>query len=253
MNLLEKYGVVPTDASVLLHNGNNEVGTEEFFARSAEILEPAGEIVTSEVIPNLEQHYGRWHPTGFMVYPLGEHPELGSLRLHVWPDGLRKRDINWDKRKIGDIYDGDIHNHGWNISSLAIAGFYSDNFYEIETLPGRNVVDHEVASKGLFRVFEVSYAGDNPEALTTDGTTVRAHLDEQRIVHAGELHEIEAGPFHAPTVPNDELGATLVFSSHRIIPTGPQVLIAGSLGPIVGNRQDISEEEKILAKKQIKS
>lgn len=251
MNLLERHGVLPTDSSVLLHTGNNEVGSEEFFARSAEILEPAGEIVASEIIPNLEQYYGRWHPTGFMVYPLGEHPELGSLRLHVWPEGLRVRDSNWDKRKVGDIYDGDIHNHGWNISSLAIAGFYSDNFYEIETLPDKNVFDEEVASRGLFRVFEVSYAGENPEALTTDGTTVKAHLDEQRTVQAGELHEIEAGPFHAPTVPEDTLGATLVFSSHRVIPEGPQVLIGGSLGPIVGNRQDISDEEKLLAKKQI--
>lgn len=244
MKYLEQYGVFSADAGVLLHNDHNEINSSDFFEQSSLLLPKLAEVVGSDIVPNLQEYYGRWHPTGFMVYPLGTHAALGSLRLHVWTKGLRQRDANWNKTKLDDIYDGDIHNHGWNISSLVTAGMYSDNFYTLSSAEKGTEVD-------VFKVFEVDYGGDNPEALVTDGTQVAVSLDSSRKVFAGELHEIEAGPFHAPTVPDNTLGATLVFSSKRIIPTGPQILIANAEGPIVGNRQDITPEEKNLAKEQL--
>lgn len=82
------------DPQVLLPN--------RFFDQAYALLEKAEPIVLDGVVPNLEQYSGRWNPGGFMVFPLGVHEVLGSLRLHVYPRGIPRETDQGPN----------IHNHG---------------------------------------------------------------------------------------------------------------------------------------------
>ncbi len=62
----------------------------EFFERASIMLDELSVPVLDNINPILENYSGRWNPMGFMVLPLGSHPELGILRLHIWPRNLRK-------------------------------------------------------------------------------------------------------------------------------------------------------------------
>src|SRR2546428_843658 len=107
---LARWGVVPTGTSTLLHGEEvRAVAKDVFFSRACERLWELRDVVMTRVARSLDECFGTWHPSGFMAYPLGEHPEIGSLRLHVWPEGLRRR-VTKGRGPMGDIYDGDIHN-----------------------------------------------------------------------------------------------------------------------------------------------
>jgi hypothetical protein len=55
----------------------------------------------------------QWHPTGFVVFHLGEISQrVGRLRLHVWPSGGQK-DLPGHPP---------IHSHSWELSSPVLAG-----------------------------------------------------------------------------------------------------------------------------------
>jgi hypothetical protein len=255
MSSLEKFGITLDGAKILQHSDTNELSSDEFFERSTQLLEDIEGVVRDEVISDLENQYGRWHPSGFMVYPLGAHPELGGLRLHVWPQGLRQRKVEglgWLDDE--QICDGDIHNHAWHISSRVLSGQYSDNMYEVNSsgLEPGSLTDYDVAMKGLLHVFQVKYRTDTtPEFLQATGAYVTADITSRRQVNAGNIHLIEAGPFHAPTIAEDQLSATLVFNSHRVSAGGPDILVAGSSRPILGGRVDVSIEEAEEARAQI--
>lgn len=250
MNSLKDYGLLPTDTvTALLHDVDNNIDQEKFFKDAEELLLKLGDVVRSEVIPNLEQYDGRWHPSGFMVYALGAHPELGSLRFHIWPKNLRRRLIK-GRGEMNDIYDGDIHNHAWNITSLVME-YYSDNFYDIKTVDEGNLTDKEVNDKGLYRVFNVRYGEDARQGLMTDGKVVEAVITKQREARKGDIHTIDTSIFHAPTIPVDVLGSTLVFDSFRLHANGPDILIGGTTDPIFDARREVSKEDAILAKNQL--
>jgi len=253
---LESFGIQPASAAVLQHAEHNRLESEEFFEKAATALGALEGIVREDVVNNLNEYYGRWHPSGFMVYPLGTHPELGGLRLHVWPEGFRQRELKGlGKLDDQEICDGDIHNHSWHIASRVLGGEYSDTMYDVrntEVDPG-SLSDEEVAAAGLWHVFQVKYRTTaRPEGLHPTGRYVSADIISNRQVDAGETHIIEAGPFHAPTIPEHRLGATLVFNSFRVIPEGPDILVAGSSMPIIGNRVDVSAEEAVEVRSQLK-
>ena len=93
MNRLSKLGFSVVNGNVLRHAERQPVERDEFFSASACLLPDLADAVCADIMPSLENAYGRWHPSGFMVFPLGTHPELGTLRLHIWPDGARQRQI----------------------------------------------------------------------------------------------------------------------------------------------------------------
>lgn len=253
---LEKFGIIPGDASVLQHTQMNILSEEAFFDRATLKLKGIEGIVREDMLPGLSKLYGRWHPSGFMVYPLGYHPELGGLRLHIWPKGFRQREIKGLGEMSADkIYDGDIHNHAWHIASLVLGGVYEDTMYKVQPsieLEPHSLTDEEVVTAGLHHVFQVSYrTSTHPEALRTTGDYVTASPIKSRSVLEGSMHYIMAGPFHAPVLDEDQFAATLVFNSPRVHGKGPDILIAGSSRPIIGNRIDVSHEEAVEASAQL--
>ena len=250
---LEKSGILPVGAAILGHSDHNTLGADEWFEKSLVKLRQVEGIVREEVIPFLPDFYGRWHPSGFMVYPLGAHITLGGLRLHVWPKDLRKREEKGLGRLGDGMYDGDIHNHAWNISSIVVAGGYSDIFYDVEPIAEiSGLKDEDVSRRGLYHVFRVRYRTSNePEALTATGNIVTARGGIKRFVNEGGEHTISAGPYHAPAIREAELGATLVFNSARVHPYGPDILVSGSSKPIIGDRLDVTTEEAVEARTQL--
>lgn len=216
---------------------------QDFFEQTSELLDPLADTVRENIIPDLEQYDGRWHPSGYMVYTLGSHATLGSLRFHVWPRDLRPRED-----REGPLRD--IHDHVLHISSIAVKGTYSDKIYNVTTR-GVDFSDEEVASKGLLRVFTPPLTKSGSEALTTDGRVVSVRELEERIVPEGSKHTIEAGVFHAPTIPDDRIGATLSFSSYRVNLAGPHILVGGSADPIYGASRKVTPDEVALVKQQL--
>lgn len=252
MTTLSRFGFRPANGRVLHHADRQPVSRSEFFAASGNMLPDLADAVHSSVIRDLENVYGRWHPSGFMVFPLGTHPELGTLRLHIWPEGTRRRQVKGRGYLEAGIYDGDIHNHMWHIKSIALAS-YRDRFYETERHQSPGPAAERIEQPDLFRVFRVAYESDQPETLTTDGSCVRADSVLNRSLLAGEMHEIEVGQFHAPVLPDDEFGATLVISSFRVDANGPDVLVGGTAQPIIGNRIDVTMQEAKKASEQFMS
>lgn len=244
-----ELGFRPVNSGVLHHAERKLISQDEFFSVSASLLPNLADAVYSKVIPNLEDTYGRWHPSGFMVFPLGTHPELGTLRLHIWPEGKRRRQLKGRGYLCDGLYDGDIHNHMWHIKSMTLAS-YRDRFYETER---QGPATDPLKQPDIFRVFRVAYESDQPETLTTDGSCVRAKSVLDRKLRVSEMHEIQVGQYHAPMLPDDEFGATLVISSFRVDANGPDVLIGGTARPIVGNRVDVTAQEARKASEQFVS
>jgi hypothetical protein len=239
---------VATDsATSLLHKEISPISDAQFFLQSSQLLQKLEPTVRNDIIPNLEDYDGRWHPSGFMVYALGMHPQLGSLRLHIWPKNLRRRLVK-GRGKMGEIYDGDIHNHAWNISSLTMQ-YYKDNLYQVEGVESSSEQDFN--DRGLFRVFNVSYQKDARQALVTNGKVVKATITDQREASNGDIiHTAHTHIFHSPTIPEDTLGATLVFDSARMTPDGPDILIGGSTEPIYDTRRSVTRSDAELVKLQ---
>jgi hypothetical protein len=227
-----------------MQQANQYVSAPQFFDRAQELLEPISERVESEIIPRLEEHAGRWHPSGYMVYSLGTHATLGSLRFHIWPKDLRRSETREGTPR-------DVHDHVLHIASRAVGGEFADDIYQVERV-GTGLSDEEVAAKGLLRVF--TFPDDQPSngILVTDGRCVRATPIERRNVPKGDYHTIEAGVFHAPAIPEDSMGATISFSSPRVNLVGPHILATGSAEPIKGTRgRSVSVDEALFVKEQL--
>ena len=249
MRFLAAHGIVPNDRQ-LLKRERLTIDSAAFFAGASALLPVLAPVIEEEVVKALPTLQGRWHPTGFMVFPLGAHPDYGTLRLHIWPAGIRHRIIQ-GRGDLGVIHDGDIHNHAWNIVSLVLTS-YHDHIYGVERLacPQEAVLldDPEV-----FRKFSVAYHPGDRQTLVTDGSHVLARTTQRRVLGGGELHTIAAGDYHAPVVPTDAVGATLVFSSPRVMSNGPDVLIGGVGGAIEGARRSVVRDEAHEARDQLTS
>lgn len=256
MRSLEELGILPAGSAALQHQGGIQISDVEFFERSHDLLDKIDVRVAEDYVPNLTEEYGRWHPSGFMVYPVGTHPELGTLRLHVWPKDLRQKELKGlGEMATEGICDGDIHNHAWHIASKVLGGVYQDNFYNVEQRKNPyedGIDDLQTSLAGLWHVFRVRYrTKTEPEALVASGEVVSAEVASSRSLHSGAFHMIEAGPFHAPTIPDEQLCATLVFNSPRVFDTGPDILVRGTSLPIVGNRLDVSQDEAAYVSEQL--
>lgn len=244
MNTLQSFDITPPAASASLQQSTEHMPVDAFFEKAIDLLHPIGEVVESEIIPSLAERKGRWHPSGYMVYTLGAHATLGSLRLHIWPEGMRRRETR-------DGAQQDIHDHVLHIASRVMGGVYVDDIYKVERR-GRDISDEQLAQDGLLRVF--TFPDDDPSTgmLVTDGRYVKAEAVARRVVPKNDYHTIEAGVFHAPIVAEDSLAATLSFSSPRVNLAGPHILAGGTAEPIKGDRNRIvSPEEAQIVSQQL--
>ncbi len=217
-----------------------DINPERFFDQAEPLLEELSESVLTEVVPNLEDYEGRWHPLGFMIYPLGVHEGLGSLRLHIWPAGHR----------VSIDGGSGIHDHAWYLASRVLAGVYSDDRYDVELMPDK--APEGDLSEPFFRVFGVTKVPGEPDGLRTDGTYARAQVFDQVLVPAGLTHRIEPGAFHLPTISEGQLAATLVLDSPSL-GFKPSILINRSSEPIFNPRPAVHESEALQVKDQILS
>jgi hypothetical protein len=232
------------------------------------------DFVLSERVPRLQAEDGVWHPSGFMVFRLGKHATLGVLRLHVWPEGFRNREVR-GRGNLGDIWDGDIHDHSWYVDGFNITG-YRDKLYEVTTarLGGQFLYSpEEIMQHGFLRQFNAVYLENGQERLQDDrerlrfklhpdlniddkgllwGRGYRARETEQRVFGTGDLHSIDPGVYHAPAIPDDEFAATLAFNSYRVLNTGPNIMIGGSANEYTRPRQSITEGEWDAAKTSLR-
>lgn len=209
-----------------------EFDQQEFFTAANELLEEISPAVVGEVVPRLEAYSGRWNPVGFLVFPLGLHETLGSLRLHVWPSGMRK----------SSAHGPNIHYHAWHLASKVLAGTYQDTIYDI------NEPTLSEADQALF-LYELKSRAKGWDVMGTDGSKVIARPVQKRRVEEGEIHTIEAGYFHLPKIPLSELVATLVIDSPAFSDnTG--VLIDGSGGEISRQRKQADTYAVNTAKTQ---
>lgn len=237
MTILESFSARQNDEGHFLTAAVNK-DTEEFFGHARTQLRELSDAVVSDVIPTLEERPGKWHPVGgFMVYHLGVNTDGESLRLHIWPEGERK------KSKVGPH----IHNHAWQLSSLVLAGTYMDTIYGIE--PAGIVDDeNERRDRGLLRAFSLGYLPDGTDAMLTDGTCFFVKPINNRVVDAGEIHNIKDGVYHLPKIPDDKTVATLVLDSPSL-GYNTTVFIDASANPIQEARHKITPSEARRAAK----
>lgn len=210
-----------------------------YFDNARTLLIQVTPIVLERVVPKLEEYAGRWNPGGFMVFPLGLTEDGSSLRLHVSAAGMRR-----------DVLNGPfVHNHGWHLASRVIAGEYSDQIIDVQSQPDATATD---PSNGLLRLYETRRGEGGLDQLVTDGTLVKATPIEERTVHAGEFHTIEAITiYHLPTTPSEQLAATLVLDSPSFTKT-THVLLDNSKPVTVERQRRALEPESVeIAKEQL--
>ncbi len=242
MTTLEQFqGRPEIDVAHVLSVEPSALSPHEFSEKAFQTLGLLSAHVMEEIIPNLENRSGLWHPNGFMVFQLGTKPDLGTLRLHIWPKGLRQM----NKRVNGDT----IHDHAWHLASRILQGTYTDEIYDVSEVPFQ-ISEEGRAQQGLFRLFRVKYDPESHESLATDGTLVSAVLREHRVALSDEHHFIEAGVFHKTTIPEDKFVATLVLNSPTVEKAGPRILIDGPAELISEPRKAIIKEELLFAKNQ---
>lgn len=216
------------------------IGSGEFFERATVMLDELSGSVLENILPNLENFSARWNPMGFMVFPLGSHPELGILRLHVWPRNLRKLTPKGEP----------IHNHAWHLASRILTGVYSDDVYTVTEHKPDPIDESQRRQRGLLRVFSVGY-GNTGGILETDGSCMRVELKEHRIVEANQHHFIEEGVFHNTTIAHDKLVATLVFDAPTLASIRSKILIDGPTDPITEVREVITSQDITTVKNQL--
>jgi hypothetical protein len=200
MSTLEAFGARTNDEG---HFAQGELESPTiFFDRARSILRNPrlhGEIM-SEVVPHLERFSGKWHPIGFQAYHLGVNRKGYSLRLHIWPEGERR------KSEVGPH----IHDHAWHLASRVLAGTYVDNIYTpIEIDPDH---DGEEGDMNL-RVFNLAYGEHGQDTLRATGVTRSLRVISRRTFEAGRIHTIRDGVTHLPVVPEGSFAATLVVDA----------------------------------------
>ncbi|MFJ1760221.1 hypothetical protein ACIOD2_07885 [Amycolatopsis sp. NPDC088138] len=200
-------------------------------------------VVQGDVLPNLEVFRSNWHTAGFMVYYLGVHGRFGSLRLHVWPRGLRRIQVLGD-----DPTKGGIHDHSWKVNGYCIEN-YKDEVYEVAR---QEIGADRRFDQAKLRVSEVVYSPDGRDSIRMGDECVSATVREARSMRPGRIHVIEPGVYHCPTVPENEFAATLVMNSQRKLRGGPHVLLSGPVESFTVIRREIDSDEIQLAKSQLK-
>lgn len=248
------------DPSSRLHQAGFSDSDVFFHGASHRLLEMVPAVI-ERVFPRIDQpellDTASWHPEGFMVFRLGKVLGFGEARLHVWPKGLRRREI----RGLGQLgpneFDGAIHNHAWHIASYIFEG-YRDEVLDVGIAnPEPGMSGEALAANGLYRALRVTYnASTGEDELVRLSHFYHASINDLLSVDKpehGQLNQIEGGDFHRTVIPKRTLAATLLISSDRLpyIP-GPDVLFRDPvLTRVVGTRRPVLLEEATKAKKQL--
>lgn len=133
-----------------------------------------------------------WHPTGFVVLTLLRRPE-GALRLHLWPQG---------ERVLGTPC-WPVHDHAWHLRSHVLCGRLESLEYE--------VLDDDDGDAALYAV---DYGQGRSSRMRKSERRVSMSERAPRRIEAGTRYEVSAGVFHASSVAEVDLTATLAATRH---------------------------------------
>lgn len=220
------------------HHTVQSLEAADFFACAEEFLAAYPNRVTSEIIPRLTEMEGRWHPLGFAVFPIAVLKDDSllkgsSLRLHVWPEGLRKSH---------SLERPAIHDHAWHlISRVLTTEPYRDTRYNIQTVSDAPRTEGERIKRGLRRVFRAHYPPE-PRGLQTDGTCAQVTPIRKVVVPSGQYNRINAGEYHLDMIPIGCTVATLCLDSPKLT-DGPHVIVDGPADTIQIARPPIPPED----------
>jgi hypothetical protein len=224
-------------ASLMSQQGASGLSPAKFRDRAADFLADHGAYLLTGLDALIDLP-GRWHPAGYAVFTVGHHEVFGTLRLHVWPSGLRRPEA----RPPGPR---DIHDHVLHISSLVVAGTYTDSFFDVTD------DDADPGAPDSLHVYSPPPAQSGSEGLMPTGEVVVAEEVDRRSVETGLIHFIPEGPFHVPTVLPDLTCATVSFSSPAVRVGGPKILFASNVGRVHGSRISISAQDRARIKRLV--
>lgn len=145
---------------------------------------------------------GRWHPFGFAVFTLRTLSDESTLRLHIWPVGLRRSRPGHPR----------VHAHDWHLVSLILAGEYRDQ----RLVDPRSRAPGRIVTADVYNVLP-SGAGADVFARRI-GETVRGRVGPVRKFGPGQAHSIPAGDYHVSPIPASSFAATLVLTSAPVSP-----------------------------------
>lgn len=203
-----------------------------FFAEAQDFLAEYADEVTASVIPQLTKREGRWHPLGFAVFPLMVREDGSSVRLHVWPKGLRKAQL-----------ENAIHDHAWHIISKVLSKEpYQDTRYDIQVVGDAPSTEDGRRKRNLHRVFRAHYP-PGPQELRTDGTFARVTPIREVVVPSGQHNRIIAGEYHLDKIPIGRTVITLCLDSPKLITDGPHVIVDGPADTVGIARRSIPPED----------
>jgi hypothetical protein len=165
------------------------------------------------------------------------------------------------------LWDGDIHNHAWDVSSYNIKG-YKDVMVRCSTPQSIDIPPEEFEARGLCWIFRPAYKEkDSVDMLTCTGLYTQAYLHRTRDdIGTADFHTIKHYDFHAPIIDENTFASTLVINSHRVRrplewgakdetwdadASWPDILIQGTSEPIVGARRAATLHDKLYAKAQL--
>lgn len=233
VDLLKEIGINP--GNDLMHQyveGARHVDPVEHYEISKALLTTARPIAEHVMVNQLDEFADRWHPGGYMVFALGVHANYGSVRMHIWPEGV-ERDTDTGPN---------IHSQAWHTGSLVLEGVYTDAVYDVRA-PREQTDQSKENEFTLYRQRRLEAAEDE---LTEAGQLEAVQLGERR-VPKGHLHMVVAGEYQMPTIPTDIKVATLVLASPAFRST-TGVLIPNSAGTISRERRSITTADLSLAK-----
>jgi len=226
---LERHGIQPGgDGSHEFDPSISPMDESVFHKRALDLLETIAPRVLDQAPDSLANMEGRWNPGAFMVFPLGVHSELGSLRLHLFPNSITRG---------GD--GPHVHDHAWYLASRVLTGEYRDDIVEVtvEEVDGR---------ADFLGIYETRRPTDSRNTFRNIGRVSASKLVESRSFKAGESHTISPGVLHIPTVPEHMEGATLVFVSPAMADS-TRVIMPSSLAAQDRKRATVTVRELEVA------
>lgn len=144
---------------------------------------------------------GTWHPNGFQVFRLLDIEDVGLLRLHVWPNGLRR------VRRQQPV----VHSHIFHLYSLVLVGEYREKFFRVR----------ETGASGApgWSGWEVlPPRGDNVDRLAPESAVYSVEsMGRVARCQAGTAHDMPAGVYHATLIPRGKCCVTLALLSRPVL------------------------------------
>ncbi|WP_030862400.1 hypothetical protein [Streptomyces sp. NRRL S-37] len=180
---------------------------------------------------------GLWHPTGFATFEIAQVPSLGLVRVHFWPDGLRR----------GLPGHPSIHQHCFRLYSRVLAGEYRESQYGVVD-PGLHNTREVPPDARRMRVYEVrptGVMGKDELHETSEHLDVVPTLRAARFP-AGTWHEVPVRTFHATPIARNRFCVTLAVLSLPVRGATDILLGQPGGGSSVNMRSVVTDGEKEL-------